>query len=57
MKPRKLMLTIEILTNISAKEFTKFSMEALFINNFAKVIGYETLKVHQVRVQVVKENK
>jgi len=55
MKPRKLMLTIEMLTDIPTKDFTKIGIEELFLNGF--VGNEETLTVHQVRAQVVKENK
>lgn len=55
MKPRKLLVTIEMLTDIASRNFTKIGIEELFAKYF--VIAGEVLKVHQVRTQVVKEKK
>ena len=59
MKERKIMVTIEALTNIPIKEFSKKSIQEMFDGHF---IGTgapyeETFIAHQVRGQVVKENK
>ena len=55
MKPRKLMVTIEMLTDIPSREFSKFNVQAAFYEIFRN--DDEALEVHQVRTQVVKEDK
>jgi len=55
MKPRKIILTIEILTDIKLKEFNKPSIQEMFNNNF--VNKDENITVHQVCGQVVKPEK
>ena len=55
MKPRKVIITIEALTDIKLKDFNEESMNDLFILYFAK--AYESITVHQAHAQVVKEEK
>jgi len=55
MKPRKIIITIEALTDIKLKDFNEESMNDLFILYFVK--AYEEITIHQVHVQVVKEGK
>ncbi|MBE3137631.1 MAG: hypothetical protein IMZ43_09630 [Thermoplasmata archaeon] len=55
MKPRKLMMTIEMLTDIPTKEFTKAGIQTLFYDEFLQ--DDEVLTIHQVRTQIVKEDK
>ena len=59
MKPRKLIVTIEMLTDIPSGEFGKSNIQVAFDDGFvnANAEPRETLEVHQVRTQVVKENK
>ena len=55
MKLRKIIITIEALTDINLKDFNKESMNDLFILYFVK--AYEEITIHQVHTQVVKEGK
>jgi hypothetical protein len=55
MKPRKLLVTIEMLTDIPSREFTKVGLQDLFYGGYKN--DNETLTIHQVRTQVVKETK
>ncbi len=55
MKERKIMVTIEILTNIRLKDFDKLSMQEMFNQYF--IDGDEALIIHQVKSQVVKPEK
>jgi len=57
MKPRKLVVTIEMLTGIPSREFSKTNMQGMFDGYFTDTEMGEDLEVHQVRSQVVKENK
>jgi len=57
MKPRKLMVTIEMLTDIPSREFSKTNVQGMFDEHFTDGEMGEVLEVHQVRAQVVKENK
>ena len=57
MKPRKLMVTTEVLTNIPSKEFSKSNMQYTFDEYFTDKNVGESLEVYRVRVQAVKENK
>ncbi len=59
MKERKIMVMIEALSNIPLKEFDKNFIQQMFDEHFTDkgAAGFETLTVHQVRGQVVKENK
>ena len=56
MKPRKLMIVIEALTDIPAREFSKNNVQVTFDDNFV-IDDEEIFTIHQVRTQVVKENK
>lgn len=59
MEPRKIIITIEALSNIPLKEFCKVNIQEMFNENFTN-LEYpcqEIFTVHQVRAQVVKENK
>ncbi len=59
MKERKIMVTIEALTNIPIKEFSKKSIQEMFDGHFINTgaPNKETLTVHQIRAQAIKENK
>lgn len=54
MKPRKLILTIEVLTNIPVKEFSKDNMQGMFDENFTYTNMEEALNVNQISIRVVK---
>lgn len=57
MKPRKVILTIEMLTNVKLKEFNKELLQDLFDNYWTDPLDDETLVVHQVEAVVVKPDK
>lgn len=59
MKPRKIMVTIEALSNIPIKEFSKKFIQEMFDEHFinAGAPNKETFTVHQVKSQVVAGGK
>jgi len=56
MKPRKVILTIEMLTDIPLKQFNQRSITGIFEGWLEGWID-EILEIHQVRAQVVKGDK
>jgi len=61
MKPRKIMVTIEALSNVPIKEFNKLNIQEMFdtdfIEAYTKNKDIEIFTVHQVKAQVVKPEK
>ena len=57
MKKRKIMVTIEMLTDIRLKEFNKFNVQHMFDDHFADAWKDEAIVVHQVKVQAIRPEK
>lgn len=56
MKARKVILTLELLTDLPKKSFSKINLQEFFDGYQLSEID-STLEVHQVSFQVVKEEK